>query len=219
MEARLKKIDDRNAKHARRALRDDIITELNKRDTSFTLTKGTQRLRWPVWAIIVIAGLLFAAGLVYNAMIAKDTLAAVSTGFNWALLYFVLKQVTYTAGLLSVIFFGIKWSDRWFREHANEELKAKTMQIDILRANWVVETLLEWKGEGHVIPSQLLEKLTHNLFRYPEETNTGSDATSVASLLLGAAAKAKIKVGPDSEIELSRAGAKELSKHLSADGD
>jgi hypothetical protein len=218
LDARLKKIDDRDSKHARRALRDSIISELNKRDTSFTLTKGTQKLRWPVWGIIAVAGLLFAAGLIHNAAVAKETLSITAEGFNWSLLYFVLKQVTYTAGLVSVIFFGIKWSDRWFREHANEELKSKTMQIDILRANWVVETLLEWKSEGNPIPAELVGKLTHNLFRYPDESHSNNDVSSVASLLLGSAAKAKLKVGSDNEIQFSRAGAQKLSKHLSGDG-
>jgi len=214
LDARLKKIDDRDAKHARRALRDSIIVELNKRDASFTLTKGTQRLRWPVWGIIIAACLVFLVGLIHNAWISKDVLAGAASGWSWPVIYFVLKQITYTAGLLSVVFFGIKWSDRWFREHANEELKSKTMQIDILRANWVVETLLEWKDQGNQIPPELLARLTHNLFRYPDEIHSSDGVSDLASLLLGSAAKAKLKLGSDHEIELTKAGAKKLSKHL-----
>ena len=216
LDGRIKKIDDRDAKHARRALRDSIIAELNKRDSSFTLTKGTQRLRWPVWGILIVGCAVFLGGLVHNAYISKEVFAGAVEGWSWSVVYFVLKQVTYTAGLLSVIFFGIKWSDRWFREHANEEFKAKTMQIDILRANWVVETLLEWKNEGNQIPSELLARLTHNLFRYPDESHMSEGTADLASLLLGSAAKAKLKLGPDHEIELSKAGAKKLSNHLAS---
>jgi hypothetical protein len=212
---RLKKIDDRGAKHARRALRDSITTELNKRETSFTLTKGTNSLRSPIVAILLGAALLFTAGLVHNALIAGEVLSKPVNGFDWGLTYFTLKQLTYTAGLISVIWYGIRWNDRWFREHANEEFKAKTMQIDILRANWVVETLLEWeREEGREIPPELLTSLTHNLFRYPEESHEESGASSLASVLLGSASKARLKVGADNELEFSRAGAKKLSKEL-----
>jgi hypothetical protein len=72
---RLKQIDDRGAKHARRALRDTIITELTKRETTFTLTKGTNQLRTPITVTLLIAGFLFAVGLVQNALIAPEILA------------------------------------------------------------------------------------------------------------------------------------------------
>lgn len=57
LEALRKSIDDKSNTHARRQLRKDIISEIKNRQSKFSLTDGTNKLRRPV--AIAIIGLIF----------------------------------------------------------------------------------------------------------------------------------------------------------------
>lgn len=47
-EAKVKELDSRTNTHARRQIRKDIIKEIKDRQSEFTLTTGTNNLRWPI---------------------------------------------------------------------------------------------------------------------------------------------------------------------------
>lgn len=60
----------------------------------------------------------------------------------------------------------LKWSDQWFREHADSEFAAKRYKADILRASWVAELVQEWAlAKAGEIPKDVIEAYTRNLFR------------------------------------------------------
>ena len=54
LDARQKQIDDRDNTHVRRELRMSILEEVKARSAKFNLTKGTQRLRWPLHAACLV---------------------------------------------------------------------------------------------------------------------------------------------------------------------
>jgi hypothetical protein len=72
------------------------------------------------------------------------------------------------------------------------------------RASWLVETSLEWKdAKGAVIPSELLESLSRNLFSQESDKveKLQHPADQLASALLGSSTSVKLKAG-DSLIEI-----------------
>ncbi len=210
---RLAEIDDRTSRHARRALREKIIEELRQRSVTFQLTPGTQALRTPVAAVLVITGCIFLAGAIWTAITANELLVKDAVS-SVALAYIAIKQIAFTGGLISVLWYGIKWYDRWFREHADEEFRAKAMLLDVERANWVVETVMDAKETDESrLPPGLIERLTRNLFATRSAGGTEPEGGRVAIAdLLGSASRIKAKVGEAAEFEFDHKGAKKLSE-------
>lgn len=212
LEERLKVIDDRTSHHVRRELRGSMRTELKERSVKFELTEGTRRLRWPVAATLIVAGAAFLVGAIYMAIAATDAIKSPAET-NWPLIYIAIKQVTFTAGFISILWYAVKWNDRWFREHAEEEFRAKALQLDIERASWVVETALAWKQErGTEMPPALLDRISQNLFADRSKAATPEPGSISLNEFLGSASKVRAKLGDHAELEFDRKGVQKLSQ-------
>ena len=95
-----------------------------------------------------------------------------SLGTMGAIRYFATLDLHYLGpltggvlGLSATALFFLKWSDRWFREHADEELASKRYKADMVRASWIAELAQEWVVEGHEPPKELLHVFARNLFQ------------------------------------------------------
>lgn len=213
LKRRFSDLDDRDSTHARRELRKEIIKELGRRSESFTLSTGTVSKRTPIAGGLVIAAIIslgFAIwwGVELTRLLSKDGVA-----WNNTFTFLAIKQALATAGLVSVIWYGVRWSNQWFRDHAAEEFRGKAMLLDIERASWVVESALEWrKKDGKEIPPELLDRLTRGLFQYRDQTPESSTASEVAATLLGSASKLKLKMGENGEMEIDKPGVGRLKK-------
>ena len=158
LEKREEELDDSSSTHARRQLRQDLKGALDDRNTQFSLTRDTQRKRWPVHAL-------------YGVLIAGTTLAAVTYGGavflnSSSTLWEGVRFTLSIAAALGAIAWYIKWQDRWSQAHADEEFRLKRLDLDIDRASWLVEIMLEWKEEkGTGAPPEMIEKLGHGLFQ------------------------------------------------------
>ena len=158
---KLKAIDDRDNTHVRRELRENILKEIKERAEKFALTKGTNKLRWPIHIICIMALIIF---------------TTLSVSFAWKVLTFLdkinpdigslgfitlgLKQISFTVAMLSTLVFYIRWINKWFEQHSSAEFGIKQFQLDIERASWIVETALEWQDiKGGNIPEILLDNL------------------------------------------------------------
>ena len=164
LNARTEEIDNRDNTHVRRELRRALLAEIQKRSDEFKLTKGTNKLRWPVHFACII-GL---AAVSFGAIFYADQLTDFIGASEFQMIPFVvmaIKQVVLTLGAIGLGFFYIRWLNRWFHQHAKAEFELKQFQLDIDRASWLVETALEWNtSEGDAIPDTLLTSLTRNLF-------------------------------------------------------
>lgn len=126
-----------------------------------------------------------------------------------SILYWMWVKITLTTiGLIGTILFYIKWQNRWAEYHATTEFQLQQFQIDVNRANWVLESCLEWFNETKTeIPPVLLEQFTKNLFigenKHLEKVIHPSD--ELASALLGSASKLKLNVGGN-ELEIKKPG-------------
>lgn len=212
LELRQKQIDDRDNTHVRRELRMAIIEEVKERSAKFVLTKGTQRLRWPVHVVCV---LVFVVAVAFSYAYAQQFFSYLETGTVSTLtaVLLSLKSFGFTFLAAAVGIFYLRWLNHWFRQHADAEFRLKQFQLDIDRASWVVETVLEMKAGKEVIPTALLKSLTRNLFEH-EAAGTDEDihpADELASALLGTASDVRIKAGDAAEITFT---GKDLKKQM-----
>ena len=177
-EADLEKADNT---HARRKLRQDLKDALKERHLKFTLTAETENKRRPVIGAFVSLMTVTLAASLYAGWLAS---APVPDGsIPWLP---SLRWVLSLAGFAGSIIYFIRWQDRWSQTHADEEFRLKRLDLDVDRASWLVEVLLEWRGEnGREIPPELIEKLAYGLFEpgktSPSVTHPVEDA--IASLL------------------------------------
>lgn len=162
-EAELKKvraeIDDRENRQARRDIYKELKAKLDARNTSFELTTGTRNRRrvtfWFTAVLLIIFGGMF--GYCFRLNVVEH-----SEKTNWAA---VGSQTGFGIAFIGVATFFIRWNNQWFQKHADEEFKLKRLDLDIDRANWLVELAMEWKNINKTeIPSELIDKLAKSLF-------------------------------------------------------
>ncbi len=112
-----------------------------------------------------------------------------------------------TIGLVGSLIFYIRWQSRWAEQFATTEQSLKQFHLDVNRANWVVETCLEWQKETESqIPSTLVESLTRGLFTKDDPSPQAlHPADELASALMGSASKLSLAVG-DNRLEFDKPG-------------
>jgi hypothetical protein len=200
-------IDDRESRHVRRKLRDDLKVELQKRGTKFELTEGTKQLRKTVFFFTIALLILFGGAAM--ALLCRDLFSSAGTD-PWL----IGRQLAFTLAFGITAVFFIRWNHQWFQQHATEEFKLKQLDLDIDRASWLVETVMEWKDEkGTEFPEELLDRLSRNLFT---EERTSEDnlhpAEVLASAIFGAASSVKLKLINGTEVALDRSSIRRLRK-------
>lgn len=99
-------------------------------------------------------------------------------------------------GLAASILYYIRWQNQWASTFASTEQSLQQFHIDVNRANWVVETCLEWRKEtASDIPAPLIDSLTRGLFAGRESTTTVlHPADELASALMGSASKLSLDI-------------------------
>jgi hypothetical protein len=124
-----------------------------------------------------------------------------------AIFYLWLRFSLLSAGMLGTLFYYVRWQNRWAEQHAASEFQLQQFYIDVNRANWIIESGLEWRKETETeMPDIVLQSITKNLFNSAHEVAPAlHPADELASALLGSASKLKLKAG-DSEIEFDKPG-------------
>lgn len=112
-----------------------------------------------------------------------------------------------TIGLVGTMLYYIRWQSRWAEQFAATENSLKQFHLDVSRANWVVETCLEWRKESETaIPTPLIDSLTRGLFTQNDPAPQAiHPADELASALVGSASKISLAVG-DNKIEYDKPG-------------
>jgi len=199
-EAELKKrvqaIDDRGTRHARRQIRQDFKKVLQTRSERFELTTGTRRLRRPVQVFAIILLLGFGAATVLTGIESYQLVFDVFGSESQSRVHFPLliatavRQLAFAGAFGATAVFFFRWHNQWFQQHAKEEFRLKRLDLDIDRASWLVEMLMEWKDEkGAGPPDQLIQRLAHNLFEDPDVADEAlHPADQVARALFGSSA-------------------------------
>jgi hypothetical protein len=138
-------------------------------------------------------------------VIAKATAAdADRTQLYWLWLRFAL----FSGFLVATILYYVKWQNRWADQHSSLEFQLRLFQLDVSRANWVLESCLEWQKEtDSAVPGELLNSITRNLFvnSYAEPEQVIHPADELASALMGSSSKLKLSIGQN-ELEFDKPG-------------
>ena len=186
--------------HARRKLRQDLKSALKERHTKFALTTETEGKRRPiVWSFLTLMAVTLGASLLFGWLATQPTAQGTLPWFP------SVRLALSVASFAATTVYFIRWQDRWSQIFADEEFKFKRLDLDVDRASWLVEVLLEWRGaDGREIPSELIDKLANGLFEsgraYPSATHPVEDA--IASLL-GSPSSLKLKL-PGGEVNLDK---------------
>ncbi|NKK99605.1 hypothetical protein GFM02_15315 [Rhizobium leguminosarum bv. viciae] len=200
---RVRALDDRNNTHVRRELHEKLKARLADRFKKLDLTPETKRARWPIH-VGVAASAAILGFLIY--FFTSEALAVTGLADSTAAerILAIAKSATASIGFLGVISWYLRWMNRWFERLADSEFHLKQFELDITRAQWVVETAFEWKmSQQSPIPDQLLENISRNLFVTADKDDTADmhPADYLASALIGKASNVKLAV-PGAEIEL-----------------
>ncbi|WP_457813486.1 hypothetical protein [Sinorhizobium meliloti] len=201
--ARARVLDDRNNTHVRRELHEKLKARLADRFKKLDLTPETKRARWPIHLGVAASAALLAV-LVYS--LTSEALVVTSRADSTVAerILVIAKSATASLGFLGIISWYLRWMNRWFERLAENEFQLKQFELDITRAQWVVETAFEWKiSQQSPIPDPLLENISRNLF-INSEKDVNADmhpADYLASALIGKASNVKLAV-PGAEIEL-----------------
>lgn len=213
LDLKLKEIDDRESKHVRRKIREDLKEVLKNRSQKFGLTEGTINLRKPIYYFSFILLVLFGSGfIIYSYLSVIEVLKETTNTPH--LIALGIKQLALGLAFGSTAVFFIRWNNKWFEKHSNEEFRLKRHEIDLDRASWLVEMAFEWKSEkGTDIPIELINKLGQNLFEEEKaEEQPLHPSDQLASAILGAASNVSVKVPGGAELSLDRKGINRLNK-------
>jgi hypothetical protein len=196
-------LDDRNNTHVRRELFEKTKALLSDRFKKLDLTPETKSARLPIHLGVTATAIILGILIYYFTSEAFSVIARADSGAAERILA-IAKSATASLGFLGVVSWYLRWMNRWFERLADTEFQLKQFELDITRAQWVVETAFEWKiSQQSPIPDQLLENISRNLF-VGKEKDEGADmhpADYLASALIGKASNVKLAV-PGAEIEL-----------------
>ena len=187
-------LDDRSARHARREQSRELQKKISERSVEFDLTLKTRRKRMPIHAI-------FLSLLGYS-------LFSTVTGFFATGLEPWVAQVRFvlgTVGFALTAVFYIRWNDHWFRRHADQEFKLQQLALDVDRAGYAVEMLMEWQEDkGGEMPAVVVDRLTAGMFTEQTSTERAQHPSEdVASKLLKLASNVRLELPGIGEVDMT----------------
>jgi hypothetical protein len=201
LQTQIAKLDDRSSTHARRDVRQELKKIVAERTASFHLSRDTVRKRAPVHILFIV--LILASGTLF-ALALLGRLPTPTALASWLVAF---RMSVIGAAFAAAIIFYIRWADHWFRQHADEEMRLKRLELDLDRATWVVEMALEWKREKDTdIPQELVDRLSRNLFESDASSRPRHPGEELASALLGASSGLSINLPGVGEAKFDRKG-------------
>jgi len=199
-------IDDRENRQARRDIYKELKNKLKDRSSTFELSDGTKYRRWVPFGFILLLLTLLGRGF----WICFKRNVFEGTGqISWIT---VGSQIGFGVAFIAVATFFIRWTHQWFQKHADEEFHLKRLDLDIDRANWLVELAMEWKNiTKSDVPQELLDKLSRNLFVIGDEGSR--DMNPSETLLAGLFGKSgSIDIEYPGKFKLQRSEQEEVKK-------
>jgi hypothetical protein len=207
-----KQLDDRNNTHVRREIRSSLLSLAKERLDNFTIS-GTTRKQHLAVNLTSVVGLLALAGasFYFGNRISIDPHAKQYPPEAIAL---IIKSASYAAAAIALGSWYLGWLNRWLQKIADSEFKLQQFRLDIERASWLAETVLEWKSTSQEpFPELLAARLSSGLFQSQGSEADGprTPASHLAEALLGSASSTKLKFG-ENELNFDRKGIQKLEE-------
>ena len=206
-----RELDDRTARHARREQSRALQEKISDRSQNLTLTLSTQRKRYPVH--IIFSTLLFLSAALIPLSLLTPVTATEGAEFWLGLGRLPLGELGFALTAVSYI----RWTDQWFRQHANQEFRLQKLALDVDRAGYATEMLLEWQEDkGGEIPAVIVDRLTTGLFTDHEPaTRVRHPSEDVTATVLKAASSIRVDIPGIGEVALTGRQLRGLDKKLS----
>ena len=203
-------LDDRSARHARREQSRALQQKISDRSKKFTLTPATRIKRLPIHVIFVV--LLSLSG----ALIAFSLLSPAMATEGVPLWFEVGRLPLGMLGFALTAIFYIRWNDQWFRQHAEQEFRLQQLALDVDRAGYATEMLLEWQEDkGGEMPAVMVDRLTAGLFTDQMEVKRARHPSEdVIGGLLKAASSVRVDLPGIGEVSLTGRQIRKVEKSL-----
>lgn len=231
--AREAKLDDRQHMHARRDLRGEITRNLQARLQTAIVSKQSLALRYAV-ALLSLAATVGLGTVAYfsfselsanitslrfltadavstqQAADAATANALLSTSAMWLP---AIRGGLASFGAVAFLLYGISWLKRIYLDDVRTQRDLERYSVDINRASWAIETIMEAKSSGNTtMPDILIAGVTRHLFDVVGHGREDGTTDALAAVLR---ASAKAKIGPGgAEFELNNRGTSKLAKEL-----
>lgn len=182
-----KQLEDASAKDQRRKDFQKIKDKFTKWAETFTVTTGTMaerkavRFNLTLFVSFVGAVSVFLTGPLVFGYGQDNVYLMVARSASWIL-------------FVSTALFFIRWDNAWFQRLANEEFRLKRVELDIERANWMIETASEWKEDKLELPAELLTRMSIGLFADGKDEQPVEHTADVLARTLANASS--LKIGP-----------------------
>jgi hypothetical protein len=209
LETLQKQLDDRNNTHVRREIRGSLLQLAKDRLADFSVSKQTQT-QYRMVHVASLAGVAATAlaAIFYGGQIER----APEGSFPPETLLFAIKAALFATTAIALGSWYLRWLNRWLQRFADAEFKLQQFRLDIERASWLAETVLEWKStSAEPFPELLASRLSKGLFdsTSSESEDPKSPAHHLAEAIFGAASAVKLRIG-DNQVDLDRRGIKKL---------
>lgn len=209
VDEKLAELDLSRARDARRKLRELITKDVQFKLSDPATFRPNSNARTSI-VIFICVGIFFA--------IASATGAAYSTYINGRAdadgLLVHVRFFASSALAAILLFYLVGYLKQLERDDTRFKRELEKYSLDVNRASWIVETVMEFKEEeaGLKVPEKWLEGVTNNLFG-STEADKEQEASALDSLadLLSAGARLKIGNG-GAELEIDSRAARKLAK-------
>jgi multidrug efflux pump subunit AcrA (membrane-fusion protein) len=203
---RQRRVADREALHERRAKGERLRDDLLKRRTDTSLSAETNNTRRVVHAVCVVALLVLGAAFFGLLPLPLDGDSDVSV---WAQ---QIRRVLVGGALGGVLWFYIRFTSDWFRRHSETEFRLRQFELDVDRANWLVEVTREW-ADAKVEPTPgLIDAISRGIFASAEErAEVPASPLSELARQMGRGEQLRLKIG-ENEVEVGRGALRAAGK-------
>ncbi|THK35661.1 hypothetical protein EHS39_23865 [Ensifer sp. MPMI2T] len=231
-------LNNRAHMHARRTLGKEITDRIQGRLAMAMLPRRTSMISWGIF-LLTLLGALGLAWLAYFSLTEfaavveplspavrmspadpTNTSAAAGTATTSAALLdnplaiFLLLRGTLSAFVsVGFLVYAISWLKAIYHDDVRARRELERYSIDLSRASWAVETIMEAKAHNEVaIPDALINGVTRHLFEQTGNGRNKGDEPPLATLLRSSATA---KFGPNgAEFEVNKKGANRLADSL-----
>jgi hypothetical protein len=203
-----RELDDRSNTHVRREIRKELKSAITESLRNTTLSSGFEgRRKFVRFAYLFGLLALFSLAAFYTLYL-NSTIREDIPGAIWVA---GVKASVSAISFVGFLLLYLKWETQWLTQQANFETVLASTRVDIDRASWIAETLLEWnRASSKDIPIELLESFSRRLFDWDAKLEENS-SDSLASSILGSAGR--VQLGPDgAHVEFGRRGVRKLSQ-------
>ncbi|MDG1473135.1 MAG: hypothetical protein P8Q26_16465, partial [Ascidiaceihabitans sp.] len=204
--------DDREHKHVRRKLRSEIIEEVA--NILERPTGRSYRNFWPLFGIVLsLIGVASLAVLVVQnqAVIAGLYSDGRPTPSATEIILAYAKMTLTSAAALGLLLYAVTWMRSLANQSREYEKQLHRYSLDMTRASWTMETLMELsKDDKQMISDLWLESVTKNLFEADGGNRDETNSLQALGALLNVTSETEI--GPDgTKFRLNRRAAKKAA--------